>query len=151
MEKRLAIDSDEEDIPDDFESDLDEDEEEEEEINNAGKKRKRVLNPFIEEEAAVDDDDDEDEDEDDYDEEGPAELDEVAQKTFMDDARHREYDRRQREKEDMNAEQIAALMKDRYGKSHAQSFKGDLEHIPQRLLIPSVNDPKLWLAKCKVF
>jgi len=137
---------------DDFDSDLEEDEEEEEQddIGHRRQKKRRAINPFIEEEAAVDDDDEEDDEEEDYEEGAEAEMDEVAQKTYLDDARHREYDRREREKEDLNAEQLAAIMKDRYGRSGAaQGFKGDLEHMPQRLLIPSVNDPKLWLAKCK--
>jgi transcription elongation factor SPT5 len=51
----------------------------------------------------------------------------------------------------MNAEDEAAMYKERYGRSSAVAgYKGDMEHMPQRLLIPSVNDPKLWLVKCKV-
>lgn len=79
------------------------------------------------------------------------EIDDVPAAEALDDARHREYDRRERQKDEMDAEQIAELMKDRYGRTdYGSTYKGDLEHVPQRLLIPSVNDPKLYLVRCKV-
>ncbi len=67
----------------------------------------------------------------------------------MDDSKHRQLDRRQVQDEDLNAEELAEILKQRYGRTEYGAYQGDLEHVPQRLLIPSVNDPKLWLVRCK--
>lgn len=50
----------------------------------------------------------------------------------------------------MDDEQVAAFYAEKYGgRSKPQSFK-DTEEVPQQLLLPSVNDPNLWMVKCKV-
>jgi transcription elongation factor SPT5 len=64
--------------------------------------------------------------------------------------RHVELDRRRREMEGMDDEQVAAFYAEKYGgRSKPQSFK-DTEEVPQQLLLPSVSDPNLWMVKCKV-
>lgn len=80
-------------------------------------------------------------------------FDDLQQQAFLDDRQHRKLDQSRREvQNEEDAEEIAKRLQNRYKRSDYSSvFKGDLEHVPQRLLIPSVNDPKLWLIKCKVF
>lgn len=64
---------------------------------------------------------------------------------------HRRLDARRDQVAEEDAHVIAARLKERHGRSEFRGeFRGDLEHIPQSLLIPSVNDPKLWLVRCKV-
>ena len=61
----------------------------------------------------MDDDDDEDEDDDDDEEAADqGEIDEVQQQ--LDEARHRDFDRREREREDIDAEQLAQELKERF-------------------------------------
>lgn len=69
----------------------------------------------------------------------------------MDTRAHRELDR-QRDERDMDAELIAQRMKERYGRAdHGRgTYRGDLDHIPQSMLMPSVNDPKLYLCQVRV-
>ncbi|KND03208.1 uncharacterized protein SPPG_02265 [Spizellomyces punctatus DAOM BR117] len=128
-----------------------EDEEDEEDDLPRAKKRRRKANPFIEEEAAVEEEDEEEEEEeeDGFVEAGEEDLDAI-QKEMIDMRAHRELDRR-REEEEMDAEEIAERMKERYGRSELGrgSYRGDLEHIPQSMLMPSVEDPKLWLCQCR--
>jgi hypothetical protein len=65
--------------------------------------------------------------------------------------RHLDLDRRRREVEDMDDEQMADFYDKKYGgRNRVQSFKGGAEDVPQQLLLPSVNDPNLWMIKCKV-
>lgn len=105
-------------------------------------KRKQRANLFIEDEAIVDESDDEDvEDE----EEGFEEpIEEIQIK-----GTHRKLDKRRQKEEEEDVHVIAARLKERHGGFRGE-FRGDMEHIPQSLLIPSVNDPKLWLVRCKV-
>lgn len=64
--------------------------------------------------------------------------------------RHMDLDRRRREMEGMDDEQVAAFYAEKYGaRNRPQTFK-DNEEVPQQLLLPSVNDPNLWMVKCKV-
>lgn len=63
--------------------------------------------------------------------------------------RHLDLDRRRREMEGMDDEQVAAFYAQKYGGRRAQAFKSS-EEIPQQLLLPSVTDPNLWVVKCKV-
>jgi transcription elongation factor SPT5 len=66
-------------------------------------------------------------------------------------SRHLDLDRRRREVEDMDDEQMADFYDKKYGgRNRVQSFKGSAEDVPQQLLLPSVNDPNLWMIKCKV-
>ncbi|KAJ3182149.1 transcription elongation factor spt5 [Gaertneriomyces sp. JEL0708] len=134
-----------------YDDDDDEDEEDDEEDDEDQPKRKkrRPLNPFIEMEATVDDEEEEeDEDEDgEFVEDREDELEEVQK--MLDTRAHRELDRRREEDVEMDAEEIAERMKERYGRSESLTYRGDMEHIPQSMLMPSVEDPKLWLCKVR--
>ncbi|KAI8815976.1 uncharacterized protein EV422DRAFT_610602, partial [Fimicolochytrium jonesii] len=137
--------------------DDDEDEEEEEEDEDVclahlpkARKKRRKVNRFIDEEAMVDDDEEEEEDEEEGFVEGQDEdFDELARET-LDSRAHRELDRR-RDEDSMDAEALAATMKARYGRSEFSrgAYRGDVEHIPQSMLMPSVADPKLWLCQVR--
>jgi transcription elongation factor SPT5 len=63
---------------------------------------------------------------------------------------HQLLDRRRREFDDREAEKIAQDLKERHGRSQAARFKGDQDQVPQRLLMPSVDDPNLWQIRVKV-
>ena len=58
--------------------------------------------------------------------------------------------RRQFEEEDKSPEQIAKDLSKRYGGRAALRYTGDLNDVPQRLLMPSVHDPSLWQVRVKV-
>ncbi|KAJ3281515.1 transcription elongation factor spt5, partial [Borealophlyctis nickersoniae] len=139
------------DDEDDEENEEDEeDEEEEEETERARKKRRRRVNRFIEEEAAVGDDEEEDDDdEDDYGFDKEELFDEDAGRAFLDTSRHRDLDRRREEELELNAEEIAERMRERYGSSARGGYTGDTDYVPQSMLIPGNRDPKLWMVKCK--
>lgn len=128
-----------------------EDEEEEEDDEEDTRRTKRKYNPFIDEMAIVDDDDDDDDDDEEYAREDGfiEEENEELTTTKTTSRRHIELDRRRREMEGMDDEQVAAFYAEKYGgRSKPQSFK-DTEEVPQQLLLPSVNDPNLWMVKCK--
>jgi Spt5 transcription elongation factor, acidic N-terminal len=77
---------------------------------------------------------------------------EELEKAYRDDTHHRDLNRRLQVEDELDAEAIAERMKERYGRSELSrgSFRGDVDHVPQGVLIPSVNDPKLWLVRCRV-
>lgn len=58
-------------------------------------------------------------------------------------------DRQHREVEYMDEEQVAAHFARKYGGRRTQAFTSS-EDVPQQLLLPSVNDPNLWMVKCRV-
>jgi len=142
---------------DDDEDDEDEDEDEEDEVRGHRQKRRKRdrRNQFIDVEAEVDEEDEEaDEDEDDLPEGFVADIhpdDEgLAGADDHDDRRHRDLDRRRQEQEDLNAEEQAALYKERYGAyGRNRAAASDAVIVPQRLLLPSVEDPTIWGVKCK--
>lgn len=59
-------------------------------------------------------------------------------------------DRFRREEEDQNVEALAAELRERYGRSGRYAAQSDYAEVPQRLLMPSVDDPNLWGVPCKV-
>ena len=65
-----------------------------------------------------------------------------------DDTVHRRLNRNLGRADDVDAEEIAAAIR----KRHRQEprYNADSDSIPQRLLMPSVNDPSLWSVRCKV-
>ena len=144
----------------DEEEENDDDEEEEdddEDVQGHRQKRRRRdrRNQFIDVEAEVDEEDEEAEEDDDDlpegfvadihpDDEGLAAADQA------DDRRHRDLDRRRQEQTDLDLEKQAALYKERYsryGRNGAASV--DSAVVPQRLLLPSVEDPTIWGVRCK--
>ncbi|KAI8921264.1 hypothetical protein DFJ77DRAFT_449169 [Powellomyces hirtus] len=127
-----------------------EEEDEEEDDLPRAKKRRRKVNRFIDEEAMVDDDEEEEEDEEEGFVEGEEDFEELA-KEAGDTRAHRELDSRREDAEEMDAEKIAETMKARYGRSEFNrgQYRGDVDHVPQSMLMPSTNDPKIWLCSCR--
>lgn len=58
-------------------------------------------------------------------------------------------DLQRRQEEELNAEDIAARINERYKSRGGLTAKSDFEHVPQRMLMPSVNDPGLYSIRCK--
>ncbi|CAG8233600.1 unnamed protein product [Penicillium salamii] len=146
------VEEDEENDDEEEEDEEEDDEEEEDAVQNPRKKQKRVVNPFIEDEAGVDDEEDEgDDEEDELAEYGmethPDDLDALPQGTETDDRRHRQLDRQREIDASMDAEKQAQMLKERYGRNRAAA--SDSLVIPKRLLLPSVEDPSIWGGRCK--
>ncbi|KAF7790690.1 hypothetical protein EIP86_001646 [Pleurotus ostreatoroseus] len=55
---------------------------------------------------------------------------------------------RERELDDQDLQKIAAEYNERYGR-RATRYTGDMNEIPQRLLMPSVHDANLWQVRVK--
>ncbi|KAI0658338.1 transcription elongation factor Spt5 [Cubamyces menziesii] len=119
----------------------------EDEGERRGKKRAKhrhersAVHRFLDVKAEVDEDEDEDEHEDEYarDEfiadtglEGEDDYDMVRRA-----ADHARYDRRVREMDDRDLEQVAEDISQRYRRT-AVRYTGDMSDVPQRLLMPSV-------------
>ncbi len=66
-------------------------------------------------------------------------------------AHHARLDSKTFDGEDRTAEEIATDLKHRYGGRNAVRYSGDMNEIPQRLLMPSVHDASLWQVKVKVW
>ncbi|EAU83929.2 transcription elongation factor SPT5 [Coprinopsis cinerea okayama7 len=148
------------DEEEDEEEDDDEDEEEEEEVGRKGKKRQKLrpaqrhkrnpLSRFLDVEAEVSD---EEEEEDEDDEGAEAFIDTFDDDEVNDDLSRRHHalldNRRQFDEEDKSPEQIAKAFQDRYRGRPAPRYTGDLNEVPQRLLMPSVHDASLWQVRVK--
>ncbi|KAI9268821.1 hypothetical protein BDA99DRAFT_546151 [Phascolomyces articulosus] len=143
------IDDEEDDVPYDEEEevedndDIEEEEDEEEDEDEDPRPRKRALNPFIDEMALVDEDEEEEEEEEDYGREDgfiDEETEEIPSEASM-QRRNLDLDRRRREMEDMDDEQVAAFYAQKYGGRRAQTFKSS-EEVPQQLLLPSPGKEK---------
>ncbi|KAL5639866.1 hypothetical protein ACGC1H_006441 [Rhizoctonia solani] len=162
---RQAVDDVEDDEERDSEEDEDEEdeEEEEEEEQDSGRQRKRVkrapkrpkAHRFLDLEVEVDDDDEDLDDDDDelhkearefIDEDGGFDPNEPANRRAAAD--HIRYDQ-QRELNERDLAELAQDYKDRYQRSAAR-YTGDADQVPQRLLMPSVNDPHLFQVRVKV-
>ncbi|KAI0292869.1 hypothetical protein BC826DRAFT_1017266 [Russula brevipes] len=143
----------EEDGEDDEEDDDDDDDEG---VSRGGKRQKRrhkraAVNRFLDVEAEVNEDEDEDEEDEEYgrdefiaepegegdDEDGPRRS-----------VHHARLDRRERELNDQDLARIAEDVSQRY-KRAAVRYTGDMNEVPQRLLMPSVQDANLWQVRCK--
>jgi hypothetical protein len=70
----------------------------------------------------------------------------------MDDRIHRKFDMIRQEAEEEDAEALVDRFKKKYGAraDRPQGFQGDAEHVAEHMLVPSVNDPSLWLVRCRV-
>ncbi|KAI0121174.1 transcription initiation protein spt5 [Xylariales sp. AK1849] len=137
----------------DEEDDEEEDEEDEEIQGHRRKRRKDRRNAFFDIEAEVDDEDEgEDEDEDAEDQEGFIDREEAGEADLAgreDDTRHRELDRRRDLEASFDAEKQAEIYQKRYGNRRPAKGMGDSGVVPQRLLLPSVDDPGIWGVRCK--
>lgn len=103
-------------------------------------------------EAGVDEEEDEAEDEEDElgefgIEMHPDDLDALPAGAETDDRRHRQLDRQREIDATMDAEKQAQMLKERYGRNRAAAT--DALVVPKRLLLPSVEDPSIWGARCK--
>ncbi|KAK6197030.1 hypothetical protein LQW54_010946 [Pestalotiopsis sp. IQ-011] len=139
---------------DDEDDEDDEEEDEDDEIQgHRRKRRKNKTNAFLDIYAEVDDEDEgEDEDEDAEDQEGFIEREEPGETEIVgrdDDTRHRELDRRRDLEASFDAEQQAAIYQKRYGNRRPARGIGESGVVPQRLLLPSVDDPSIWGVRCK--
>ncbi|KAF5388735.1 hypothetical protein D9757_004857 [Collybiopsis confluens] len=143
----------------DDEEDEEEDEEEAEEERAGSKKDKKrakhrhkkdPLARFIDLEAEVSDDEEEEDEDEEFANDGFIET--GAGADAEDDGRHhaRLNKRRQLEAEDERSpEQIAREYRERYNTRNPSRFTGDMNEIPQRLLMPSVHDASLWQVRVK--
>ncbi|KAI1349171.1 hypothetical protein F5Y01DRAFT_290140 [Xylaria sp. FL0043] len=137
------------------EDDEDDDDEDEDEIQGHRRKRRRdKRNAFFDIEAEVDDEDEpEDDEEAEAENEGFIEQEEPGD---FGDASRLESDRRHREldlqRDRMNHEDLrkeAEVFVRKYGHRRSAKGMGDMEIAPQRLLLPSVDDPTIWGVRCK--
>ncbi|KAI0826435.1 hypothetical protein BC629DRAFT_1434851 [Irpex lacteus] len=158
-QKRRTHDEEDEEEEEEEEEDEEEDEEEEDEEDEGmerGKKRpkhrhkKPAVNRFLDVEAEVDEDEEEDEDEDEYgrdefiaDVGAEGEDGEVAPRAAANARLNLE-----RELNDQDLAKIAADFSERYRRT-AVRYTGDMNEIPQRLLMPSVHDANLWQVRVK--
>ena len=143
-----------------FEEQDDEDEEEEEEDDqdddiegqpSRKRHKKQRRNQFLDVEAEVDEDDEEDLDEEDEllpEETHPDDAQDLPRGADTDDRAHRELDAMRERQEQLTVEEEAARLKERYGRqAKASASAGAI--IPQRLLLPGVEDPRIWRMKCR--
>ena len=136
------------------EEEEDEDDDEEEEDDDRRRKKPR-RNRFLDVEAEVDNDDEEFEDEEAEEllredgfiaDDGLDESREAQLKTAADNQR---LDHMRRKEEEMSAEALAEELRQRHARSSRYASQSDYAEVPQRLLMPSVNDPGLWRIRCK--
>ncbi|KAJ3125912.1 transcription elongation factor spt5 [Nowakowskiella sp. JEL0407] len=148
-QSELNEDGEIDDIEDDEEEEDEEDDEEEDERGPKKRtktKRKQGVARFLDTEVAVDDDDEE-EDEDDYDqaEEGFTETNEEVQS-----GTHRELNRSFLEADNFNAEEYAQTLEERHrGYTRRARKLESTSDTPQQLLLPGLEDPSLWLVRCR--
>ncbi|KAI8324213.1 hypothetical protein GQ54DRAFT_256881, partial [Martensiomyces pterosporus] len=136
--------------------DEDEEEDEDEDDGYARRSSKRAkTSNFLDIEASVDTDEEEEDDEDgalgDFIVDNEAEL-ASAEKDAL---RHRSATRPPAFHEDdtLDADAIEAQLRERYSGYATSSGRGapppiDTDWVPQRLLLPGINDPHLWMARC---
>lgn len=63
-------------------------------------------------------------------------------------AAHARLDRQRLHDSEISGEELARRLKERYARN--EQVMEDLGTVPQRMLMPSVNDPNLWQIKVKV-
>ncbi|KAI0158333.1 transcription initiation protein [Xylariaceae sp. FL1272] len=136
------------------EDDEDEDEEDEEIQGHRRKRRRDKRNAFFDIEAEVDDEDEGEDDEENeaenadfIDQEDPADFNEASR--LESDRRHRELDLQRERMDHEDLEEEAARFKTKYGHRRNARGLGDTTIVPQRLLLPSVDDPSIWGVRCK--
>lgn len=131
----------------------DEDEDEDDEVVGRPRKRRRrdPRNQFIDEMAEVDDEEEEDAEDDEDDMVGdaphPDDLADLPAGAETDDRRHRELDRQRELVAQMDAEEQAAKLREKYGRQRRTAQDTTLQ--PEALLQPDESDPKIWAVRCK--
>ncbi|KAK4995172.1 transcription elongation factor spt5 [Elasticomyces elasticus] len=137
----------------DEEEEEDEDEEDEEDQVTGRPRKRRKRDPraqFLDVEAEVDEGEEEEVEEDDDlpgEEMHPDDLADLPAGAERDDRKHRELDRQRDLAASLDAEKQAAALKERYGRNRAAPVNSVV--VPQRLLLPSVEDPSIWRVKVK--
>ncbi|KAI6081363.1 transcription initiation protein [Hypoxylon rubiginosum] len=143
------------DVAGNDDEDEEDDDDEEDEIQGHRQKRRREnrRNAFIDEEAEVSDDDEGEDDEEAAEEnEGfidPEEPNDFSEQRLDDDRRHRELDRQRDAVTQEDLERAAEGYVRKYGNRRGARGMGDSTVVPQRLLLPSVDDPSIWGVRCK--
>lgn len=159
--KDTAVNKDDEDDEEQGDGDDDEEDEEEEDEDDEDddiegqpsrkRRRRHRRNQFIDVEAEVDEEDEEEPEEDEdlpADEMHPDDLQELPPGADRDDRKHRELDLQREKQWHIDVEEEAARLKERYGRQNRASGAGG-GIIPQRLLLPSATDPRIWRVKCR--
>ncbi|KAI9889093.1 MAG: transcription elongation factor spt5 [Vezdaea aestivalis] len=139
---------------DENDEDDEDEEDDDDEIDHRPRKKRRAQNPFLDVEAEVDDSEEgEDPDEEDEALEGGAFIadehpdEALPNRANLDDRAHIQLDREREKQVREQAEEEAQELRRRYGRSkvsHSESIV-----VPQRLLVPDVNDPGIWSVRCK--
>lgn len=115
--------------------------------------RRDPRNQYLDVEAEVDEEDEGDEEDEDLQADPfiadthPDDLADLPDGAPTDDRRHRELDREREKKQQLDAEEQAALLREKYGRRTAAA--SDIGVVSRRLLLPSVDDPSIWGVKCK--
>lgn len=118
------------------------------------KKRRKPVNKFIEEEADVDEDEEEEEDDDEADFYRSERM--MAEEAHAAHQYRYEPQDRARYDEGESAEAIVNRIKKRHQQSRKQYDEdeegGDVmqSEVAQQSLLPSIQDPRMWVFKCKV-
>ncbi|KAF7321512.1 Transcription elongation factor SPT5 [Mycena kentingensis (nom. inval.)] len=136
---------------DDRDDDDEEEEEEDEEEDDRPRKKKRRARKTGAERffdlAAISDDDDEGEE--DLDDEAPDFIDDPEEVDASMSRPYRQLPSRFDEVDEQSPEQIASDLHRRYQGQNAVRYTGDMNELPQRLLMPSVHDASLWQVRVK--
>ncbi|EPZ36455.1 transcription elongation factor Spt5 [Rozella allomycis CSF55] len=125
-----------------------------EEENERPKKKQR--NMFVDVEAEVDESEGEDEYYDDDDELLKGKIDDfIADESELKETQERysraTLERRFLRQEELDVEAEEQRLKQLYGRQSAfREFPIDKDKVPKQFLLPSVNDPKLWMVRCKI-
>lgn len=164
-------DEDEEDDEEDDDDEDDEDDDDDEDGDRASrprkKKRRMRANRYVDLEVEVDEDEEEEEDEgeagfevtEDYLLERPgqraipiADRFEGDDEDLDEDSRdHRQFERRQRDREEAEALRIAEEYKQRHRQRRGgMGIQAMQDFAPRSVLMPGVNDPNIWCIKCKI-
>ncbi|KAJ3075374.1 transcription elongation factor spt5 [Podochytrium sp. JEL0797] len=149
------IDLHDDDLDNDLDNDDEEDEEEEEQATHTKKKQKKRglvyqgVSSYIDDIADVDDDEEEEEDDDDDLIGHDADFDEHAERQYTDQRKHREMDARRERAEEEDAEVLAERYKQKYSQRDRGGNYRPSDNVAGRMLMPSINDPSLWLVRCK--
>ncbi|KAL9099446.1 MAG: hypothetical protein Q9163_005058 [Psora crenata] len=147
----------EDDNEDDDEEDEEDDEDEDDEDAISRRPRKRARrdprNQYLDVEAEVDEEDEGDEEDEELAadpfiaETHPDDLADLPDGAATDDRQHKILDRERERKQQLDAEEQAALLREKYGRRTATTSNAAI--VPRRLLLPSVDDPSIWGVKCK--
>ncbi|KAF2716451.1 transcription elongation factor Spt5 [Polychaeton citri CBS 116435] len=149
--EELGVENDEEEDEEDEDEEDDDDDDDVEGQPSRKRRRRAPRNAFIDVEAEVDEDDEEEPEEDDEiagDEMHPDDLQELPPGADRDDRKHRELDRQRDVADHIAAEQEAERLRERYGRQ-GRAAAADAAIMPQRLLLPSVDDPRIYRMKCR--